>query len=116
MDHHRRLALVFSALVGVTPILLLYFFPKLGKNSIDVTCYKNDTTKVGQEAVHWMLDKAWFNEQKARGCCPYAKRLYEHRYKDLAYRYIGAVRIGYRIWSHFEPWAVLALPICLPNQ
>ena len=36
--------------------------------------------------VTWVRDEAWFEEQAQKGCCPFAKTLYEPRYASVNYR------------------------------
>lgn len=36
--------------------------------------------------VSWVRDEAWFQEQAQKGCCPYAKILYEGRFANINHR------------------------------
>jgi hypothetical protein len=38
------------------------------------------------QRVEWVRDEAWFQRQSQRGCCPYAKEMYEGRYAKVQYR------------------------------
>jgi hypothetical protein len=38
------------------------------------------------QRVEWVRDEAWFQQQSQRGCCPYAKAMYEGRYSKVQYR------------------------------
>lgn len=57
---------------------------KTKKHIMAITAKDIMTTKVKE--VDWVRDEAWFQEQVQRGCCPFAKTLYEPRYANVEYR------------------------------
>jgi hypothetical protein len=38
------------------------------------------------DPVNCVRDEAWFQQQASKGCCPYAKFFYEHRYANVGHR------------------------------
>lgn len=61
------------------------------KQNINITIIPiRTTTKPEEEAtvkeVEWVRDEAWFENQVRRGCCPFAKTLYQGRYANVENR------------------------------
>jgi len=70
-DFNKKASVEFSlnGLVPPTPV------PTPGFN---LTTYPGD--------VKWIKNKKWFEREKSKGCCPYAKILYKERYANIDYR------------------------------
>jgi len=54
-------------------------------NSTELEVFqKKNKTEI--ETVRWVQDKVWYEEQSQRGCCPYARQMYEFSYAHIGYR------------------------------